>query len=252
MPDIKIAFPTDEHFPYQDENARNLALQIIKDFKPTDLVTGSDGLDFYTISSFDKDPIRAKEFNMQDEIEAWTVGQGEWRNAVGFATLHFLQGNHEERWKRYLWRHPEIAGMEALNLAHLLNLSELGFENGVEDEVNFADMLIVSHGTSVRPGSGNTARTELEKEKFAVSTLTGHTHRGGLVYVKTRYNIKQAAEGFCLCNYEAPYARGPMDWQHGITLATITKNVLSIEQIAFHQVDGKEVAQWRDKEYRNK
>ena len=252
MPDIKIAFPTDEHFPYQDENARNLALQIIKDFKPTDVVTGSDGLDFYTISDFDKDPIRAKEFSIQEQIDAWTEGQKELFDAAPYANRHFIIGNHERRWVRWLWRHPELSGMAYFDLGNMLGLRDLGFENGVEEDALFGDILNVTHGVTVRPGSGATARAEIERERFAISTMSGHTHRGGLIYVKNRFKILQAAECFCLCQYEAPYGKGPMDWQHGLTIATITKNVLSIEQIAFHQVDGKEVAQWRDKEYRNK
>ena len=27
----KVAFPTDEHYPFQDENARHVALQIVRD-----------------------------------------------------------------------------------------------------------------------------------------------------------------------------------------------------------------------------
>ena len=39
---VKVAFPTDEHYPYQDEYARDVALQIVADFSPDVLISGSD------------------------------------------------------------------------------------------------------------------------------------------------------------------------------------------------------------------
>ena len=56
----RLVFPTDEHFPFQDEHARSVALQITADFQPEIRIAGSDGLDFYGLSKFDKDPHRMK------------------------------------------------------------------------------------------------------------------------------------------------------------------------------------------------
>ena len=53
---MKIAFPTDEHFPFQDERARSIALEIVRDFNPDVLISGSDGVDFYALSKFSKNP----------------------------------------------------------------------------------------------------------------------------------------------------------------------------------------------------
>ena len=39
---MKIAFPTDEHFPFQDDQAREVAMMIVQDFDP-DLAGGRFG-----------------------------------------------------------------------------------------------------------------------------------------------------------------------------------------------------------------
>ena len=245
---IKIAFPTDEHFPFQDDRARSVALQVVETFGPNVVVGGSDGLDFYTLSTFDKDPMRAKLNSIQDEIRAWSRGQREWADASPGAERRYIVGNHEHRLARYLKRHPEFFDLEALKLENLLDLGELGYENGVEDEVIFGDTLVVKHGSVVRKSSAYTARGELEKEKYAISTMSGHTHRGGTHFAATRTGVKQAHECMCLCETNVDYVKRP-DWQQGIALATIKNGILSVEQVLIHSLNGKRVSHWRDKEY---
>ena len=57
---MKLAFVTDEHHPFQDDHARSVALKIVQDFDPDMVVCGSDGIDFYQVSHFDKNPERVK------------------------------------------------------------------------------------------------------------------------------------------------------------------------------------------------
>src|SRR5688572_15824467 len=101
---IKVAFPTDEHFPFQDNHAREVALRIVQDFDPDILPAGSDALDFYKLSRFDRDPSRMKEQSLQDEIRMWQVAQLEWRSAAPRAKRQFIMGNHEARWEKMLWK----------------------------------------------------------------------------------------------------------------------------------------------------
>ena len=58
---MKIIFPTDEHHPFCDWNALAVAYQIAEDYKPEVRFAGSDGVDFYSISRFDKDPALFRE-----------------------------------------------------------------------------------------------------------------------------------------------------------------------------------------------
>jgi hypothetical protein len=253
-PGFKVAFPTDEHFPYQDELARNLALQIVQDFRPNLMVCGSDGMDFYAVSSFDKDPKR--QFGLQAEINAWKNGMREWASAAPNAVRAFIPGNHEDRLRRYIWRHPEMSGLDAVQLFNLLDLDGLGVlydENVLGENYGQSELevgpLVIKHGTLVRKYSGYSARGELEKEYHNVDTLfTGHTHRGGMHLAQTRGGLKRAFECFCLCDLNPPYVNRP-DWHHGLVLATIYGTIVQVETIPFIQMGPEKHAYWRDRTY---
>jgi hypothetical protein len=248
---LKIAFPTDEHYPFQDEKARCLALRIVSDFDPDLLIVGSDGIDFYAVSTYDKNPERIKS-SLQDEIDAWVEGQKEWRDAAPKARRRFLPGNHEDRLRRYLWRHPEIASLKVLSLANLLGLESLRveYEAGESDrqEIVIEDRLVIKHGQYIRKGAGQSAMAELQAEHYSISTLTGHSHRGGSFFARTRAGLVQGHEGFCLCKLDPEYLVRP-NWQQGILLAEVSETALSVEPIPFMDFRYRKRAVWRGKEY---
>ena len=249
---MKVAFCTDEHFPFQDDRAREVALQLVRDFQPDLMITQSDGLDFYAVSSFDKNPARVAT-DLQKEIDAWKAGQREWISAAPRAKRRALLGNHEDRLRRYLWKHPELYSLEVLKFDNLLGYNELNIEwSGQDyghDEVVLHDRLVIKHGKLVRQRSGMSAYAELEKENFALSVLTGHTHRGGVSYITTRFGIRSAYECFCLCRLDPEYVAHP-NWQQGIVLAEVTDDWLCVEPIPIHTTSlGKKLAIWRGKEY---
>ena len=250
----KIAFPTDEHYPFQDEDARSIALQIVRDFSPDILISGSDGLDFYGVSAFDKNPARIK-VSLQDEIDAWKAGQREWKSAAPNARRVYLPGNHEDRLRRYLWRHPELSSLEAMKLDVILGFGSLGIDwkdTGLSyDQYEFVveGSLVIRHGKYVRKNSAYSARAEIEHEKFSISGISGHTHRGASYYARTRRGVVEWHEGFCLCQLEPEYAHHP-DWQHGIALATVIDGLPIIEMVRFDGDANRKRAYFRGKEYR--
>lgn len=266
---MKIAFPTDEHFPFQDDQAREVAMMIIQDFAPDLLVVGSDGLDFYDISTYDKDPRRVK-VDLQKEIDLWKGGVREWTEAAPNAKKRYIPGNHEDRLRRYLWRHPEIANLEALRLDRLLDFAGLGIEWDEREydnaEIVLFDRLSIRHGKYVRQGAGLSARAELEADRYSISCMTGHTHRGGTVHATTRDGLVMAQECFCLCRLDPAYLARP-NWQQGIVLAEVDDNRLTIEPVVINTFSarpspvvsgagnqttggrGRKVAYWRGEEY---
>jgi hypothetical protein len=249
----RIAFPTDEHYPFQDEYARSIALQIVGDFRPDVVVAGSDGLDFYNISSFDKNPHRIK-VGLQEEIDQWKAGQREWADASPGARRVYIPGNHEDRLRKWLWRHPEMI-LDATRLENVLDLKGLGIEWENTElpadlcEYVFHDRLVIRHGKYVRKNSGMSARAEAEHERFSISVLTGHSHRGGAFYARTRQGMVEAHEGFCLCRLDPEYAHFP-DWSQGIVVVDVGRDFLSVESIPFHGEEKGKRAVWRGKEYR--
>ncbi len=243
----KIAFPTDEHYPWQDDGARSVALKIVADFNPDIRIAGSDGMDFYAISKYNKNPSRIKEGGIATELKQWQAGQREWLDASPNADVIFIPGNHEDRWTTWLWKHPEIYGLEALKLSNILELKGIGIRHTAQ-EIIFGNVLVIKHGAIIRKFAGSSAKAELENERYAISTMTGHSHRSGSIFMRTRRGMIQGHECFCLCNLEPEYVAHP-DWQQGIALAIISNNVLTVELIPFIEKYGRKYAIWRDKEY---
>lgn len=251
----KLAFVTDLHIPYHDPRAISVAMQIVSDFQPDIRTSGSDAMDFYSVSHFDHNPERLKKGGLQREIDEWKKCEREWNSAAPKAHVFFLVGNHEDRLRKYLWKHPELSDLDVLKLQTVLGLDELGIywekEKGVlaNLELILHDRLVVKHGDIIRKFSAYTAKGELENEQYAISTLTGHTHRGGTHYATGRNGTLIAQEGFCLCSLNPEYIQGTPNWQQGIVLSTVTKQSVVMEAVPFFKRSGKTRAIWRDKEY---
>ena len=228
--------------------AVQLGLQIAEDFSPDVRITGSDGVDFYSLSSFDKNPDRINSLQM--ELDSWAATQRSWLSAAPEATNYFLIGNHEDRLRRWLWKHPELYSLECLSIENMFQFEKLKItmadRGGLEQM--FGDKLLITHGSMVRKYSGYTARGELEARRYQVNIMTGHTHRGGRFCTTTPNGIVEALECYCLCSLYPEYKANP-DWQNGIVLATV-QDYVQFEMIPFHNSMGSMLCHWRGKEYK--
>ncbi len=241
---------TDEHAPYQDDEARAVALKIVEEFRPHGLLRGSDQLDFYNLSRFDKDAKRMMFGNLQRELDDAFGMDREWRDAAPDSVMYFVEGNHEQRLNKWLCRHPEMVGLDALKLSNLLQLPERGIE-GVFKEINLGGYLVVKHGRYVRKEPGWSAKAEMEHEKFQISGVSGHTHRMGLHRATTRSGIIEWHEGGCLCQTDPDYIDRP-NWQQGLVLVTIRKNAPPVfEPILIQKARGRAWAAWRGGAYQS-
>ena len=197
-----------------------------------------------------------KANGLQDEINQWTKGQKEWKDASPNAKVYFLRSNHDDRLQKYLMRHPEMYDLKVLHLPVLLGLDALGIEwehergENANYELVIENRLLIIHGEIARKYSAYTAKAMLDQENHQISILSGHTHRGGSFYIQSRMGVIQAHECFCLCSLNPGYVRNP-NWQQGIVMATVTKNTLTVEMVPFFRKRTKVYAQWRDKEYHN-
>jgi predicted phosphodiesterase len=207
----------DLHIPYHDPYALDLFLKTVEAVRPTAINLIGDLCDFYEVSKFDKDPDEFKRGGLQKALDQWFGIASDIRQAAGpGCELRFIPGNHELRMYKYLCRHQEIADLEALKIPNLMRLAELNITY-YENEILVANgNLAIKHGDVVRKESAYSAQGELAKERYALSTLTGHTHRMGCSYVTTRHGIVKGTENGCLCSLKPKYIRNP-NWQQGLT-----------------------------------
>lgn len=203
----KIVQINDLHIPFHDKKALEVFNLFLKDFKPDQLVIAGDLLDFYQLSSFDKDPMR--RFTIQDEIDVCYEVLKEFKLLC--PNIHFIKGNHEDRLRRFLWKNPSLASIKVLELPKLLNLDSLEIE--YHDYEYIFNGFRFTHGTIVRQDSGATAKAELLK--YGSSMSSGHTHRISSFLKTDARGTVGAYEMGCLCSLEPEYINGVPNWCQG-------------------------------------
>jgi UDP-2,3-diacylglucosamine pyrophosphatase LpxH len=210
---------SDLHIPYLDPAAWDLALAVVEYVKPDVINILGDLVDFYELSTFDKDPEKLKAGGLQRQLDLSYLKCSELKRAAPKAKLRYVPGNHEDRLRRYLMRHNELHDLRVLELPSLLNLKELEIEFYESEIAIIPGILYGRHGTVVRGESGYSANGELARQRYAVSLITGHTHRLGTTYVRTRNTLIKGMENGCLCSLNPEYVEHP-NWQQGMTLVT--------------------------------
>jgi len=206
----RIVVIPDTHAPYTDDRALLSVFKYIKDVKPNKVVMLGDHVDFYALSSFDKNPERIT--GLQDEIDHLHNHLTELRkNYKG--EVFYLEGNHEFRLVKYLRKHPEISSLRQFSSpSKLLDLNKFNIKYGRSLSVHG---VLFKHGHVVRKHSGYSAKGELENE--GTSGISGHTHRMSSHYVTNRSGQHGWFEMGHLCNESAAeYMEGKVpNWQKG-------------------------------------
>ena len=88
---------SDIHIPYHDPFAWGLFLNIVKVVKPTAINVLGDALDFYQLSTFDKDPKQLENGRLQEDFDQWfRMAREMQRAAPGECKYRYLPGNHED------------------------------------------------------------------------------------------------------------------------------------------------------------
>lgn len=155
----KFVVLSDIHFPYQDDKAIKAVYKFLEQHPVNTIILNGDILDFYDVSSFDKDPDRIN--SLQKEINMAEKFFSKLRKISPNSRIIFAKGNHCSRLERYLKKHPELYSLDALKLPNLLGLDKFNIE--YKDKGFKLGSLKIIHGDMVRKFSSYTARGELEK-----------------------------------------------------------------------------------------
>ena len=216
---LKYLIIPDFHAPYEDYRAIQAVYEFAKDWRPDEIIMMGDHVDFYSLSVFDKNPERLD--GLQKEIDVLHYHLDEMRN-FHKGKITYLEGNHEHRLIRYLWKHPEMNSLRCVNnVPSLLDLDKYDIDyhqNIMRHGVLF------KHGSIVRKHSGYTAKGELEGE--GTSGVSGHTHRMGSHYLTNRSSAHAWYEMGHICDEsKAEYMNGKIaNWQKGFGVMVYDKN----------------------------
>lgn len=214
----------DTHYPFQDDKALTVLKAVIRDVKPHVVVHIGDLVDCWQISRFDKDPARSD--SLQQNIDAARTHLHEIAQLAPKATRVWLEGNHENRLTRAIWKmdgaQRELARLrvfqQAMTWPVLMDTAGMGWEFIGERDQSKRQILpkiITKHGTIVRKFSGYTARAEWEK--YGASGISGHTHRLGMFFHRDHNGTARWMESGCTCLLDPPYG-SDFDWQQGFVV----------------------------------
>lgn len=236
----RVLVVSDVQLPFGDIPVLNLVYEFSSRWKPDLLLVDGDLTDCYSLSDFDKDP--SKVSRLQEEIS---------QTADFFS--HFpmrkvwLGGNHEDRWRKILWRVQNYGPGVNEMLRALLSAAEVGSDADSAFRYAFGtkkarveywpyghyvtlaeNNLIVTHGFKLSSYSAYTARAHLDR--LGKSVIIGHTHRQGVYRNSNLRGTHGAWENGCLCRLDPEFVQFP-NWQQGFSMVSVEGNQFYVEQI---------------------
>ena len=216
----KTMIISDLHGEHVDEAAYAIALAYMKDYKPDQVVVNGDLGDFFSISDFDKNP--EQKTTLKDDKKIMREYLFDIRKAAGKeAKITYIEGNHENRLQKYLWRHPELDGMEELLLPNILGVKDkqINVEFIGADREYWKNTLgqknignaVITHGDNRLNGvKGGMHASYNTAKQTGRDIIIGHTHRLKMNYFTNFAQTVVGIECGCLCKIP-----GTADWAHG-------------------------------------
>lgn len=217
---------SDIHAPYQSERGIQIVCDMMRDMQPHGLVLAGDCLDLPEVSRHNAQSVAllegkriAKTFTagnkLLDQLDAaaGTRCKEKW----------WLNGNHEDRWYRWLQSGDNVvfADDEATDIGTRLKLSQRGYTY-VKDypggHIKLGKLLIV-HGKFT-----NKYCAAKHLEEYQVSILTGHTHTVQSYHASTWDGQRGA---YCQGHLADPdseamsYHKPPRRWIQGFSIVYV-------------------------------
>lgn len=210
----KVLILSDLHIPYQDNEAIKAALRFGKEKDVNCILINGDLIDFATISRHEND---WRMRSVPEEFEAVRSFLKELRKHFHKAKIVFKEGNHDERWEKFLFlKAPEIFDDSEFKLEVRLKLAELNIDI-VKDKLPVKiGKLNVLHGHELN-GSGGVNPARATFLKTIENVLIGHCHRSSQHTEPTFAGdvIVTTSQG-CLCGMYPMFAR-INKWNHGFS-----------------------------------
>lgn len=219
----RVLILCDIHIPYHDTEALEAALAFGDDYDPDIIILNGDIFDCYTISRFQKNP---RKRDLKHELISGRLFLRHLRSRYPDAKIIFKIGNHENRWKYFLWNQADV----------LWNIHDTSFRNVFrlkryktilvdDDRIIMLGNLPILHGHEFSRGLTNPVNPARGIFlKGIASCLVGHWHRTSdhTEESLTGKTIVTRSVG-CLCFLHPEYSRINR-WNHGFSTIELNEN----------------------------
>jgi len=172
----KLFFVPDCHHPYVDRRAWKLCLAALTAFQPDVVVVLGDFIDNYAVTQHDKSYGRKSDFQWEIDMAIGALNQLE--DACTTASKYFIEGNHEDRWPRYLAKIAPQDNRRNNNMRDILELDKHGWKFTPYKEFTTIGKLNLTHDT----GKAGKNAIHQALDDFQSNVVIGHLHRMGVVY----------------------------------------------------------------------
>lgn len=165
----------DVHIPYEDKRAVNLMLKVGRDVKPDEVVFIGDVADFYSVSSYGKDPSVYRL--LKEEVAEVNGFLDRVDKAFPRAKKVFIEGNHEFRLQKYILQNASslFGTIDCHNLFRLPHRKNYSFVRYTPNQgYNVLGSTLVARHEPIAGGEHVAASTV---KKAGTSVIFGHTHR---------------------------------------------------------------------------
>lgn len=221
----KTGIISDLHWPFHalTMNGKDVygpymtAIEYLRDQGIGTLIVNGDAMDCYNVSTHERTEAK-RNFAWELDVARGMVAH--LRKFFGDKVrIIYREGNHEERWQRYIARNADqLAGVPEVALAELLRLRSQGVDWVGERSKLTIGKLWIDHGHEWF-GSGGVNPARAYRMKAQDNILVGHVH-------KTTFDMhKRPLDGSffagwsmgCLCDLNPHYA--PRNhWNHGVAM----------------------------------
>lgn len=252
--------------PIHDESAISIALKLVEEMNPDQVVMLGDNLDFAEFGKY----LTAPTFKQltQATIDRATLLCAQVRAAAPKAKITWIAGNHEARLARYIQTNAEAAfgltrgklsdelrdNWPVLSVPNLCRMDDFGIDylSGYpESFLALNENLIIRHGDRVTSNGSTTTKYLNDAHK---SVIYGHIHRVEVAY-RTRVSeagprtIMAASPG-CLCRIDGavpstksgadefgrPLMQGAENWQQGLAVVQYQPKGVGEEWFNYEQM----------------
>lgn len=224
----KLGVMGDQHIPYHDVRAIEVALDQFEKEEVDAIFLNGDLLDFYQLSSHEKDPRKAR---FKEEIEAGKQFFKYLRSRFPNIPIYFIPGNHENRFERFLRnKAAEFLGLDEFRLDVLLEVGAHRIEYiPFRTNILFGDLLI-EHGDKI-PGAGGVVPARTALMRFKRNIMVNHFHKTStttqrIFDVEKEVVIRGYSLG-CLCELSPEYLE-VNEWNHGFAILTRTGDQVAV------------------------
>lgn len=218
----KLGIFGDVHIPYHDNDALEIMFEEFKKEKIKGILINGDLLDFYQLSTHEKDPRKA---NLKEELDSGQRFFAYLRDQFPNIPIYYIIGNHENRLQRYLRiKASELLDIDEFRLDVLLQFGKYTIEHlPYRSKVHFGNYLI-EHGDKIRGAGGVVpGRTALMRVKR--NCIVNHFHKSSNSLQKIYgEDDDKTIHGYsigCMCELEPEYLE-INEWNHGFAILTKT------------------------------